>query len=39
MGISYKGKGDTEKAKEMFNLAKADITYKQTAEYELSLLN
>ncbi len=39
MGISYKGKGDLSKAKEMFNLAKADATYKKTAEYELSLLN
>ena len=39
MGISYKGKGDMEKAKEMFNKAKGDVTYKKTAEYELSLLN
>jgi tetratricopeptide (TPR) repeat protein len=39
MGISYKGKGDTEKAKEMFNKAKGDVTYRKTAEYELSLLN
>jgi tetratricopeptide (TPR) repeat protein len=38
MGVSYKGKGDTEKAKEMFNQAKVDLTYKKTAEYELSLL-
>ena len=39
MGVSYKGKGNTEKAKEMFNKAKTDATYKKTAEYELSLLN
>jgi tetratricopeptide (TPR) repeat protein len=39
MGISYKGKGDTDKAIEMFNKAKGDVTYKKTAEYELSLLN
>ncbi len=39
MGVSYKGKGNTEKAKEMFNKAKSDLTYKKTAEYELSLIN
>ena len=39
MGISFKGKGDTVKAKEMFNKAKGDVTYRKTAEYELSLLN
>ena len=39
MGVSYKGKGDTQKAKEMFEKAKADATYRKTAEYELSLLN
>jgi tetratricopeptide (TPR) repeat protein len=39
MGISYKGKGDTQKAKEMFEKAKQDATYKKTAEYELGLLN
>ena len=38
MGIAYKGKGDTAKAKEMFDKAKQDATYKKTAEYELSLL-
>ncbi len=38
MGVAYKGKGDTEKAKEMFNQAKSDATYKKTAEYELSVL-
>ena len=39
MGVSFKGKGDTQKAKEMFEKAKADATYRKTAEYELSLLN
>ena len=38
MGVSYKGKGDTSKATEMFEKAKQDPTYKKTAEYELSLL-
>ena len=38
MGISYKGKGDTAKAKEMFKQATTDPTYKKTAEYELGLL-
>ena len=37
-GVSYKGKGDTSKATEMFDKAKQDPTYKKTAEYELSLL-
>lgn len=35
MGISYRGKGDTAKAKDMFKQASADPTYKKTAEYEL----
>ena len=39
MGVSYKGKGENDKAIEMFNKAKSDATYRQTAEYELSLLN
>jgi len=39
MGVSYKGKGDMQKAKEMFEKAKSDATYRKTAEYELSLLN
>ncbi len=39
MGISYKGKGDHEKAIDMFNKAKNDVTYRKTAEYELSLIN
>lgn len=38
MGVSYKGKGDLVKAKEMFEKAKSDVTYKKTAEYELSLM-
>ena len=38
MGVSYKGKGDTSKATEMFDKAKKDPTYKKTADYELSLL-
>jgi tetratricopeptide (TPR) repeat protein len=38
MGLAYKNKGDNEKAKEMFNQAKSDATYRKTAEYELSLL-
>lgn len=38
MGVAYKFKGDTSKAKEMFNNAKADPQYKKTAEYELSVL-
>jgi tetratricopeptide (TPR) repeat protein len=39
MGVSYKGKGDMVKAKEMFEKAKSDATYRKTAEYELSLIN
>jgi tetratricopeptide (TPR) repeat protein len=39
MGVSYKGKGENDKAKEMFNKAKGDTEYKKTAEYELSLLD
>ncbi len=38
MGVSYKNKGDNAKAKEMFNFAKADPTYKKLVEYELGLL-
>lgn len=38
MGVAYKNKGDNDKAKDMFNQAKADATYRKTAEYELSLL-
>lgn len=38
MGVAYKYKGDSAKAKEMFNNAKSDPQYKKTAEYELSIL-
>ena len=38
MGMSYKGKGDKQKAKEMFEKAKSDPTYRKSAEYELGLL-
>lgn len=38
MGVAYKHKGDSAKAKEMFNQAKADATYRKLVEYELSLL-
>jgi len=38
MGVAYKNKGDNTKAREMFNQAKADPTYKKLVEYELSLL-
>lgn len=38
MGLSYKGKGDMTKAREMFSQAKNDPTYRSTAEYELSML-
>lgn len=38
MGLSYKGKGDNGKAREMFSQAQSDATYKKTAEYELSML-
>jgi tetratricopeptide (TPR) repeat protein len=38
MGIAYKGKGDLTKAKEMFQQARTDATYRKTADYELSIL-
>ncbi len=38
MGLSYKGKGDTIKAKEMFNQAKSDPGYRANAEYQLGLM-
>lgn len=38
IGLGYRNKGDMNKAKENFNLAKADPQYKKIAEYELSLL-
>lgn len=39
MGVSYRGKGENDKAVEMLNKAKSDATYRKTAEYELSLIN
>ena len=39
MGVSYKGKGEKDKAIEMFKKAKTDATYRKTAEYELSMMN
>jgi tetratricopeptide (TPR) repeat protein len=38
MGLAYKNKGDIDKAKEMFNQALSDATYRKTVEYELSSL-
>lgn len=38
MGLAYKNKGDLTKAKEAFTKAKADVTYKKSSEYELTLL-
>jgi tetratricopeptide (TPR) repeat protein len=38
MGLAYKNKGDMNKAKEYLNIAKADPSYKSTAEYQLNLL-
>ncbi len=38
MGIAYKGKGDNTKAKEMFNKAQSDPTYRKNADYQLDLL-
>jgi tetratricopeptide (TPR) repeat protein len=38
MGVAYKNKGENDKAKEMFNQAKADPTYKKLVEYEMTLL-
>ena len=38
MGMAYKSKGDVAKAKEMFNKALPDASYRKTAEYELSAL-
>ncbi len=38
MGVSYKGKGEINKAKEMFKESSTDPTYRKTAEYELGLL-
>lgn len=38
MGLGFKNKGDVTKARENFNLSKADPQYKKVAEYELSLI-
>lgn len=38
MGVAYKNKGETAKAKEMFDKAKSDATYKKLSEYELKLM-
>jgi len=38
MGLAYKGKGDMAKAKEMFNQAKGDPSYRANAEYQLGLM-
>ncbi len=38
MGVAYKNKGDNEKAKEMFNQARSDATYRKLVDYELSSL-
>ncbi|MCW8813557.1 MAG: tetratricopeptide repeat protein [Chlorobium sp.] len=38
MGLAYKGKGDNQKAKELFEKAKSDPTYRKNAEYQLGLL-
>ena len=39
LGLAYKNKNDLVKAKEMFNQAKTDATYKKLSEYELTSLN
>ncbi len=38
MGLAFKGKGDMTKAKEMFNQAKGDPSYRANAEYQLGLM-
>lgn len=38
IGLAYKNKGEVDKAKQMFEKAKSDATYKKSAEYELSAL-
>ncbi len=38
MGVAYKNLGENDKAKEMFQNAKGDATYKKLVEYELSAL-
>ncbi len=39
LGVAYKNKNELDKAKEMFNQAKTDATYKKLSEYELTSLN
>jgi tetratricopeptide (TPR) repeat protein len=39
LGVAYKNKGEKDKAKEMFNEAKTDASYKKLSEYELTSLN
>ncbi len=39
LGLAYKKKKELDKAKEMFNKAKTDATYKKLSEYELTSLN
>ena len=39
LGLAYKNKKELDKAKEMFNKAKTDATYKKLSEYELTSLN
>jgi len=38
MGKSYKGKGDIQKAREMFEKSKTDPAFQKAADYELGLL-
>jgi tetratricopeptide (TPR) repeat protein len=38
LGVAYKNKGDMTKAKEMFEKAKSDATYKKLSEYELKVM-
>ena len=39
LGLAYKNKKELDKAKDMFNQAKTDATYKKLSEYELTSLN
>ena len=38
MALAYKGKGDFNKSRKMFNQSKLDNAYTKTVEYELSIL-
>lgn len=38
LGIAYKNKDQIDKAKEMFNAAKSDASYRKLSEYELSAM-